>query len=461
MVSRARDASPAELRRQLSGDLDNILLKSLSKEPLARYRSAEQFSEDVQRHLALKPVLARGDTFIYGIGRLLQRHRVWVIAAVALAAALATGAVTIRPVGLLYLLGTLVTLGLWYAATDKVIGRRIAESSLLFLLVPIFILACAAAVIFAVHRAPDLFFWCEVAIGIATASTRYVGWFARRRWAGRLLLDLSAGRIGFVAYLGMAMATYYTLGLICGWYSVKPSDPVWLRFSFPLYFYFWPLQGQTEIREQGIIRNGKLLRWGNMESYEWASNRLAPLFLKIRLRRLLKALPPTQIKVRPEERAAVDAILSRYLSDWPTAGEPARHTPEELDTPEEEEWQPPAENDLPDPIKYYEQSLAAACDLNDPQAIGGALADLGVAHAQEGEHDQAIALFTRSLGFQPQAIDKATTLWNMSLSLDQLGERRNAIARAEEALPILVESKSPDATMVQAQLAEWRKNGGA
>ena len=33
--------------------------------------------------------------------------------------------------------------------------------------------------------------------------------------------------------------------------------------------------------------------------------------------------------------------------------------------------------------------------------------------------------------------------------------------RAEEALPILVESKSPDATMVQAQLAEWRKNGGA
>jgi hypothetical protein len=36
MVSRVRDASPAELRRQLSGDLDNILLKSLSKEPLAR-----------------------------------------------------------------------------------------------------------------------------------------------------------------------------------------------------------------------------------------------------------------------------------------------------------------------------------------------------------------------------------------------------------------------------------------
>jgi hypothetical protein len=39
MVSRARDASPAELRRQLSGDLDNILLKSLSKVPLVASRS--------------------------------------------------------------------------------------------------------------------------------------------------------------------------------------------------------------------------------------------------------------------------------------------------------------------------------------------------------------------------------------------------------------------------------------
>lgn len=38
MVSWARDASPTDLRRQLSGDLDNILLRSLSKEPFARYR---------------------------------------------------------------------------------------------------------------------------------------------------------------------------------------------------------------------------------------------------------------------------------------------------------------------------------------------------------------------------------------------------------------------------------------
>ena len=102
MVSRARDASPAELRRQLSGDLDNVLLKSLSKEPLARYHSAGQMSEDIQHHLQGEPVLATGETLLYRIGKLLQRYRIWVIAALALAAAIGTGVVTIRPVGLLY-----------------------------------------------------------------------------------------------------------------------------------------------------------------------------------------------------------------------------------------------------------------------------------------------------------------------------------------------------------------------
>jgi serine/threonine protein kinase len=485
IVGRLRDASPAELRRQLAGDLDNILLKSLSKEPLARYRSAGQFSEDVQRHLAQQPVLARGHTFVYGIGKLLQRYRVWVIAGVALAAALATGVVTVRPIGVLYVAGTLVTIGLWYAATDNEMGRRIAESSLLF---PTFALVFGAAIIFAVLRAPDLrsipagalavLFWGEVAIGIAIASTRYAGWLARKRWAGRLLLELSVWRMSYVAYFGMAMAAYYTLGLICGWFSFQPSDPAWFRFTLPITFYFWPLQGQLEIREQGIIRNGKLLRWGNIESYEWASSRLAPLFLKIRLRRLLKALPPVEIKVSPKQHPAVDALLCRYLSDWPTAGERVLETPEEPVTPEEEEWEPAAESaqsqlrdrrsvQLQQPwlfrratIKYYEQALFA-CDLNDPQAVSGALADLGVAHAESGEHDEAVALFTKSLGLQPEAIDRAKTLWNMSLSLDQLGQRENAIAIAEEALAILVEGKSPDATMVQEQLEEWRKNGGS
>jgi non-specific serine/threonine protein kinase/serine/threonine-protein kinase len=66
---------------QLKGDLDNIVLKALKKEPARRYKSVEQLSEDVQRHLVGLPVIARPDTFSYRSGKFVRRNRVTVIAA--------------------------------------------------------------------------------------------------------------------------------------------------------------------------------------------------------------------------------------------------------------------------------------------------------------------------------------------------------------------------------------------
>jgi serine/threonine protein kinase/tetratricopeptide (TPR) repeat protein len=68
------------LRRQLAGDLDNILLKALSKEPIRRYASVDQFSEDVRRHLAGLPVIARKDTLTYRTAKFVQRNRAVVVA---------------------------------------------------------------------------------------------------------------------------------------------------------------------------------------------------------------------------------------------------------------------------------------------------------------------------------------------------------------------------------------------
>ena len=41
----------ATSERRLRGDLDNIVLMALRKEPERRYSSVEQFSEDIRRHL--------------------------------------------------------------------------------------------------------------------------------------------------------------------------------------------------------------------------------------------------------------------------------------------------------------------------------------------------------------------------------------------------------------------------
>ena len=80
-VSEVREGAPARLRRRLEGDLDKILLKAIDKEPARRYRSVEQFDEDVGRHLAGLPVAAREPTYRYRAGKFIRRHRVGVVSA--------------------------------------------------------------------------------------------------------------------------------------------------------------------------------------------------------------------------------------------------------------------------------------------------------------------------------------------------------------------------------------------
>ena len=62
-------------RRQIAGDLDNIVLKALSKEPGRRYGSAQALSDDIRRHLEGLPVIARPASLRYRTGKFVRRHR--------------------------------------------------------------------------------------------------------------------------------------------------------------------------------------------------------------------------------------------------------------------------------------------------------------------------------------------------------------------------------------------------
>jgi serine/threonine protein kinase len=75
-VSKCREGTPERLRRRLRGDLDNIVLMAIRKEPQRRYQSVEQFSEDIRRHLEGHPVLARKDTFLYRATKFIRRNKV-------------------------------------------------------------------------------------------------------------------------------------------------------------------------------------------------------------------------------------------------------------------------------------------------------------------------------------------------------------------------------------------------
>ncbi len=73
-VAEARGLRPEELRRCLRGDLDTVVMKAIRTEPEHRYASAEEFSKDIERHLAGLPIQARKPTFFYRGGKFVHRH---------------------------------------------------------------------------------------------------------------------------------------------------------------------------------------------------------------------------------------------------------------------------------------------------------------------------------------------------------------------------------------------------
>lgn len=73
-AAQARSATAAKLRRQLRGDLDNIVLMAMRKEPERRYSSASLFATDIDRYMEGLPVLARPDSWSYRTNKFLRRH---------------------------------------------------------------------------------------------------------------------------------------------------------------------------------------------------------------------------------------------------------------------------------------------------------------------------------------------------------------------------------------------------
>ena len=81
----------SRLKRRLRGDLDNIVLKALRKEPARRYASVDQLAEDIRRHLQGRPVTATPDSASYRVTKFVRRHKTGVAAAALIVLAIVGG----------------------------------------------------------------------------------------------------------------------------------------------------------------------------------------------------------------------------------------------------------------------------------------------------------------------------------------------------------------------------------
>jgi eukaryotic-like serine/threonine-protein kinase len=74
--------APSISRRELAGDLDNILGKALKKDSEERYASVDAFADDLKRYLTHEPVKAHADTVTYRLTKFVRRHRGGVLSGV-------------------------------------------------------------------------------------------------------------------------------------------------------------------------------------------------------------------------------------------------------------------------------------------------------------------------------------------------------------------------------------------
>jgi serine/threonine protein kinase/tetratricopeptide (TPR) repeat protein len=120
-IARAGEVKPSDaetrlLRRQLAGDLDNIVLMAMRKEPQRRYTSVDQLSNDIGRHLQGLTVLARKDTLGYRTRKFMGRHKV---------------GVTLAAATLLLIMGFSITVTLLWQRAERARERAQAVSTFL------------------------------------------------------------------------------------------------------------------------------------------------------------------------------------------------------------------------------------------------------------------------------------------------------------------------------------------
>ena len=77
-VADHRGLTPERLSRRLTGDLDTIVQRVLREEPELRYPSAESLADDIDRHLAHRPILFSGGSAWYRTRKFVRRHRLGV-----------------------------------------------------------------------------------------------------------------------------------------------------------------------------------------------------------------------------------------------------------------------------------------------------------------------------------------------------------------------------------------------
>jgi serine/threonine protein kinase len=319
-LGRVRETTARELKRELSGDIDSMLLKALEKEPGNRYRSAEELEKDLTRYLQGEAVEARSNHAVRWLVALLRRHSGWIFAALCALAAIASGAVTIQR-NVLLIMGVLVAalftgnLALSAEFGSDYAHRRLGWITRFF--AGVFI---ASIVVSSLPRELTTNWLPAVFAAISTWLGYYLlRWPFRSHWAGELILDISRKRQPLLMGLCALMIVGTVLSaveMLTEGVAVTTAHLVRWVSPVGLALFLFVLNGRAEFRLRGIVSNGRLIRWANVKAYTWSTAMGDFEVLQVWSKGLGRFWPAEKLLVRSEAKQQVSALLERELSTW-------------------------------------------------------------------------------------------------------------------------------------------------
>ena len=343
LLSQAREGTPSDLKRRLSGDLDSIVLKALEKDPPRRYRSIEQFSTDLGHHLSGQPIVADRSSGLMELASWARHHRLALVAGSALLLALLTGGIRVDWRGIATIASAAAFLGVWHIATDRDLGARLSERVAMGgWLVGAGLVIVGSALSLAHYLFPaasgDLVIRMVIllvaSLGLVNTISLLIGWAGRSRWSGELVTsirteDRSMFLTGFLLFSSGAHMYRFL------WDSFNhrsPVDPylmaVVLAFLVAMAVHIFMIFPHLEVRDRGLLHHGRLISWLNIDSYEWESTaspqdliifsmRPKRVVLRLHVSRLFSILPAPRIHVPDDRQEELEAILKRHLGEWP------------------------------------------------------------------------------------------------------------------------------------------------
>ncbi|MBI4911035.1 MAG: serine/threonine protein kinase [Acidobacteria bacterium] len=322
-LSATREGTPVDLKRRLDGDLDGVLSKVLEKKPEDRYRSVEQFSSDLERHLEGKPVLAANFGRYQQLSRGLSRYRLAILSILTLLAAFATGAVRIEGSNLIYLGGAVLAGAVVVAVMHKRIGVWLRDPlNRLDLVLPLATILALVILRFSTGSFTDAvsawhaFLRAALPALILLLLASFLHWTMRTRWAGELLEAFPARRKSKLITTLLILDTYDLI------YVYRRGEPLELHAAYffvllalCLLYARW-IQPRLEVRGRGILFRGSLIPWLRMVNYQWIEDDTDDTrVLRLNVRRLLPFLVPYyQIQVPSLQVDTIERWLQRNIA---------------------------------------------------------------------------------------------------------------------------------------------------